>query len=74
MIDEVAGLALRVSIELDHVLRVQATVTNTGGRRYSLDALTVTLPIRKEAAELLMFEGRWSRALHPARRPWEGGS
>ncbi len=72
--DEVAGLALQVTIQLDHVLRVGAAVTNTGGRRYSLDALTITLPISEAADELLMFEGRWSRELQSVRRSWGTGS
>ncbi|MDG2038977.1 MAG: alpha-galactosidase [Ilumatobacter sp.] len=73
-IDELAGLALTTSITIDHVLRITATVRNIGGRRYSLDALSVTLPLAEHAAELLTFEGRWSREFHPLRREWLHGS
>ncbi len=73
-VDETAGLALRTTIALGHVLRAAVTLTNTSRRRYSLDALTVTLPLGEQAGELLTFAGRWSREFHPARREWAGGS
>src|SRR6056297_3064556 len=41
--DDVAGLALTTRITLRETLRVSLTLTNTADRRYSLDALTVTL-------------------------------
>ena len=72
-IDEVAGLALCTTIELDHSLRVAVEVTNTAGRRYSLDGLTVTLPIPQHVDELLTFDGRWAREFHPVRRDWQRG-
>ncbi len=73
-VDEVAGLALCTAIELGGVLRVRVTITNTGRRRYSLDALTVTLPLGEQAGELLTFQGRWSREFHPRRTDWAGGA
>jgi alpha-galactosidase len=73
-IDEDAELALDTSIALDDVLRLAVTVTNTGDRRYSLDALTVTLPVPERADELLAFDGRWARELHPRRTPWPAGA
>lgn len=72
--DDVAQLTLHVTIVLDDVLHVWATVTNAGDRRYSLDALTITLPIAEQAEELLSFEGRWSREFHPVRNDWLDGS
>lgn len=71
--DPVADLELRVTITLDDVLRVAATLTNTGERRYSLDGLTLTLPIVEHADELLGFGGRWSREFQPLRRAWCDG-
>jgi len=71
--DTVAGLALQTTISLTETLRVAVEVTNTADRRYSLDGLTVTLPIAQQAAELLTFEGRWSRESHPIRRDWQQG-
>jgi alpha-galactosidase len=72
--DEVAGLTLTTTISLGDVLALAVTVTNHGERRYSLDQLTVTLPIPEHAAELLTFEGRWSREFHPVRSSWSGAS
>ncbi|MGA9278944.1 alpha-galactosidase [Ilumatobacter sp.] len=72
-VDEIAELRLRTTISLGHTLRVAAEVTNTAARRYSLDALTVTLPIAQHIDELLTFDGRWSREFHPVRRDWRRG-
>lgn len=68
--DEVAELSLTTTISLADTLRVWATVTNEGDRRYSLDSLTVTLPIPEHIDELLTFEGRWAREFHQRRRDW----
>ena len=72
--DDVAGLALNVTIVLDDVLHVWATITNTADRRYSLDGLTITLPMAQQASEFLSFEGRWAREFHPVRSDWTNGS
>lgn len=73
-VDAVAKLGLNVTIVLDDVLHIWATVTNAGDRRYSLDGLTVTLPVAEHASELLSFEGRWSREFQPLRSDWFDGS
>lgn len=72
-VDEVACLALTTTITLAETLRVSAAITNRADRRYSLDALTLTLPIAEHAAELLTFNGRWSREFQPIRRNWLDG-
>ncbi|MFK7920154.1 MAG: alpha-galactosidase [Ilumatobacter sp.] len=72
-VDEIAQLELTTTITLAEVLRVSATITNRADRRYSLDALTLTLPIAEHAAELLTFNGRWSREFQPIRRDWLDG-
>ncbi len=72
--DGVAGLRLVTTIELDHVLRVQVEVVNTADRRYSLDGLTVTLPLPEHASELIRFDGRWSREFQAQRVGWPGGA
>ena len=71
--DDLAGLALTTSISLGNVLRVSAELTNSSGRRYSLDSLTVTMPIPDHLDELLTFDGRWIREFHEQRRPWLHG-
>ena len=73
-VDEAAGLALTTSITLDHVLRITATLENIGDRRYSLDQLTLSVPLPEYASDLLAFEGRWAREFHPVRRDWTSGS
>ncbi|MEP2370602.1 MAG: alpha-galactosidase [Ilumatobacter sp.] len=73
-VDEVAGLALSTTITLSEILRVTVTVVNTAERRYSLDALTVTLPIAEHVDELLTFSGRWAREFQQQRRSWADGS
>lgn len=75
-VDEVAGLTLTSTLELsaDGVLSAAVALTNDGARRYSLDALTVTLPVPSSAGELLTFTGRWVRELHPERIAWPHGA
>ncbi len=73
-LDDVAGLALTTTIVVDDVLRVRTALTNVADRRYSLDSLTVTLPLPESAVELLRFEGRWAREFHPVRTPWQFGA
>ena len=59
---------MRTTIELDDVLRVRVALTNVGGRRYSLDALTVTTPARRAGRRAADVRGRWAREFHPVRR------
>jgi alpha-galactosidase len=73
-IDEIAGLSLTTTISLADVLGVRVTVANVGDRRYSLDALTVSLPLPDTADELLRFDGRWAREFHPVRSAWDHGA
>ena len=72
--DDVAALALTVTLELDHTLVVWAELTNEGTADYLLCALTVTLPVPQRAAELGAFTGRWAREMQPVRTTWLHGS
>lgn len=72
-IDAVAELRLTTTFELTDALSVQVSLENLGERRYLLDALTVTLPVPEQAAELLSLTGRWARELVPERRAWAHG-
>ena len=72
--DTEAQLDLRTTITVGDVLEVHLQLTNTASRRYSLDALTVTLPLASAAAELLGFEGRWAREFQPVRTEWTHGA
>ena len=75
-VDDVAQLRLesRLALSDDGVLSARATVTNTSERRWSLDALTLTLALPGHAAELLTFSGRHTRELQQHRSPWEHGA
>ncbi len=73
-IDEIAGLSLTTTISVGDVLGVRVAVANVGDRRYSLDALTVSLPLPDTADELLRFDGRWAREFHPVRSAWDHGA
>ena len=75
-VDDVAGLRLATHLALspDGVLTARAELTNMAERRWSLDALTVTLALPGHAAELLTFSGRHTRELHPHRAPWDHGA
>ncbi len=73
--DDVADLDLVVTFEARHCLVVWAEVTNThASERYLVDALTITLPVPDDAAELGAFTGRWTRELHLERRAWVNGA
>ncbi|MFM2076261.1 MAG: hypothetical protein RJA49_151 [Actinomycetota bacterium] len=72
-VDAVAELRLVCVITLVDVLSVQCTVVNEGTGRYLLDQLHPTLPLPGHATELLTFDGRWTRELHPVRRDWGSG-
>ncbi len=73
-IDDVAGLELTTEISVGDVLSVRITITNVGDRRFSLDALTVSIPLPDTADELLQFEGRWAREFHSVRTMWHHGA
>lgn len=73
-VDAVAGLRLACRITLADVLTVSCTITNEGTGRYLLAGLHPTLPLPAHAAELLTFDGRWSREFQPVRRPWGSGA
>lgn len=80
--DDDAGLSLTLTIELTAhgLVRIRATVCDlrTGPsateRPYTLDGLTLALPVPGRAAELLDFAGRHLRERHPQRRPFDIGS
>jgi alpha-galactosidase len=73
-VDVTAGLAIVTEVSVGDVLGARATLTNIADRRYSLDALTLSLPLPEEADELLRFEGRWAREFHPIRTTWSHGA
>ncbi|WIB70021.1 alpha-galactosidase [Curtobacterium sp. MCBD17_026] len=68
--DTVAGLAVRVTIEMlgSGLVRARASVTNTADGVYTVDDLTLAMPIPSGAREILDFAGRWGKERTPQRR------
>lgn len=75
-VDSVANLAVRTDVELlaSGVLRVRATVRNTGDEPFELTHLEPALAVPAQATELLDFTGRHGHERHPQRRPFDIGS
>lgn len=67
--DPTAQLAVRLRIELlpSGLVRTRAAVTNTGPGTYTVDDVTVALPIPARAREVLDFAGRWGKERTPQR-------
>ncbi len=69
-----------LSVNLDYeltvegLLRVRATVTNTGDAAFNLGELNLMAPLPAEAAEILDFSGRWAAERRPQRREVQDGS
>ncbi|WP_203454600.1 alpha-galactosidase [Jiangella aurantiaca] len=74
--DPIAGLALRVYIELAPagLVRTRAELTNVGPGRYTLDAVQLALPVPTRAAEVIDMAGRWAKERVPQRRPFTVGT
>ena len=73
--DDVAGLTLTITFDLDHALVVAAEIVNTSpSDTYMIDGLSITLPIPEFASELGTFIGRWSREFQPVRVHWPHGA
>ncbi|WP_065963415.1 alpha-galactosidase [Curtobacterium sp. UCD-KPL2560] len=68
--DRTAGLAVRVTVEVlvSGLVRARAAVTNTGEGVYTVEDLTVALPVPPRAREVLDFAGRWGKERTPQRR------
>jgi alpha-galactosidase len=75
-VDPVARLGLGTELRLGPggVLEARAAVRNLGDDDYLLDELTVSLALPAHATELVTFDGRWCRELHPHRRDWTTGT
>ena len=73
--DEHAGLALRLEIELEPcgLVRMRASVTNTGSEPFTVDAVALTMPLPAGLDELLDFGGRWGHERVPQRQPLHTG-
>ena len=74
-IDAVAHLSLRTDVELldSGVLRVRASVRNTGTEPFEVTHLEPAIALPPQAVELLDFTGRHGHERHPQRRPFDIG-
>jgi alpha-galactosidase len=75
-VDRTAGLALRLTVEMlpSGLVRTRAAVTNTAEGTYTVDDLTLALPIPSHAREVLDFAGRWGKERTPQRRELSVGT
>ncbi len=66
-VDDQAALGLEYRLDDHGVLRVSATVRNTGDEVLDVAALRTLLPLPARAAEVLDLTGRWCRERSPQR-------
>lgn len=64
---ERVSVVLEVELLESGIVRTRASLTNTGADDYTLDALTVTLPVPLAADEMLDLAGRWGKERTPQR-------
>ncbi len=75
LIDETAGLELRLSWRLDSgVLVADRTLVNLGTDPYRVDGLASSLPMPDAAREILDLTGRWCHERDHQRHPLEIGA
>jgi alpha-galactosidase len=69
--DDVAGLAVRLEVELlpSGLVRQRGAVTATAEGTFAVDGLALTLPVPPVATELFDLAGRWGRERSPQRLP-----
>lgn len=74
--DERAGLRATLEIEVTSsgLVRLRATVHNTGGTAFDVEAVLPTLPVPDTATELLDTTGRHLRERSPQRLPFVVGT
>jgi alpha-galactosidase len=66
-------LVLELALLPTGLVRVRATVTNTGDDDYALGGIRLALPVPSEAEEILDFTGRHTRERIPQRRAFTVG-
>jgi alpha-galactosidase len=72
--DAALELVLEVQLLPTGLVRVRATVTNRAPEAYTVDALTLALPVPADAVELLDFAGRHNQERVPQRRAFTTGT
>src|SRR5699024_11104372 len=74
--DDELGLTVGLEVELlpTGLLRQRASLTNAAALPYTLDELTVAVPVPGDAEELLDFAGRWGKERTPQRSAFTVGT
>ena len=72
--DEIAELAMTVTVTVDHVMTVSARLHNAGPTPYGLLQLAPTVPLPAHAQDLVTFTGRWCREFQPSRTSFEAAT
>ncbi|MDR1427188.1 MAG: hypothetical protein LBJ08_05455, partial [Bifidobacteriaceae bacterium] len=72
--DAEIGLEATVELLVTGLVRLCATVTNEGVTPYTVDGLTLALPIPLRASEIVDFGGRWGHERTPQRRRFGEGT
>lgn len=74
--DTVSGLEVTTELEVtpEGLVRVRASVRNTGESSYTLDGVLPALPVPEEAGEVLDLTGRHVHERVPQRRPFDVGA
>jgi alpha-galactosidase len=74
--DGTAGLAAKLNYELlaGGVLKVTASITNLASEAFTLEDLSIWLPLPDHAAESIDYTGRWVKERQPQRREIQVGS
>jgi alpha-galactosidase len=75
-VDEVAGLELRITVELraGGLIRARAAVMNSGDDPYAVDDCVIAYPVPQHAREMLDFAGYWGKERVPQRLPLTVGA
>ncbi|MDR2567670.1 MAG: alpha-galactosidase [Bifidobacteriaceae bacterium] len=71
-----AELDLKLEVELagSGLIRMRGELANNGEGRYTLDGMTLAMPVPGQAGELLDFGGHWAHEREPQRHPFPQGT
>jgi alpha-galactosidase len=73
-VDAELGIALRIEMLATGIVRMQARLTNAGVGPYTVDSLSLALPVPTRADELWDFAGRWAKERVVQHRAFAVGS
>ena len=71
LVDDVARLALDLTIAIDAAVTISAELRNTGDDAFTVERLSPSVPLWFHAEELIDFTGRWCREFQPRRTDFD---